>query len=425
MQLHMHRLTILFMSLLLIFLLPGCLSTAVSQPVPTRGTDQPGQTTLPLDHAHGEDHEQAGNPSDGSTPPAPDTGGNQPTPSKPTIDFQPRGGVAGTQVNVRGWGFPANEHVVLRIGLPEAVGEALNSARANTAGEWSMQVIIPGTVPSGEQITTPDMRLVAMDEENVARASAAFAFEPGNPPMESAPVYGFASTPEEAVKYLLDAILNYPDSQVALAYTSNDLFHQYEQGPVINMLQLQNPFRSYTLDGVVGNEGDRPIVQVTLDSGTRKQFITATDQPGGGVWLVTEIRHLPLTDPTTNPTTAPMPGNHSPEAIAAAEQIVRTYYEAMGRDRAEEAWTLQTTALQAVITVESLANSGGDVVSSEVVDTVVTGSTDDSMTIRATVDLVLEPDAPGSLGEGGQRDFSVTLVASPGQSWQIRAIMPL
>lgn len=69
-------------------------------------------------------------------------------------------------------------------------------------------------------------------------------------------------------------------------------------------------------------------------------------------------------------------------------------------------------------------SSGCQVISSQVVNSVMTASTDDSITLRATVDLVLEPNAPNALG-GGLRDFPVTLLAIPGEGWKIHNIVPL
>lgn len=352
-------------------------------------------------------------PSNGGT-------GNQPVPTVPTIDFQPRGGVAGTTVAVRGWGFSANSRVAVRIGLPSAVGEVLASAQPNAAGVWNAQFVVPGTLPSGDKITTPNMRIVAMNEQNQSLASAAFAFEPGNPPTddgsESKPVYGYANTSEEAVRYLLDSLRTYPNGPQAFAYVSKDLYERYKGGAAYNLLQLQNPFQSYTLDGVVGMDGHWIVQQVTLDGITRLHFVTNTVDESGPPWVVSEIRNLPIDVPPS--------GNHSPEQVAAAEQVVRAYYKAMGEDRAAEAWALQTESMQAFISQESIATSGSYLVSSEVTEALVTASTNDSITIRATLNMVLEPTAPGSLG-GGLRNFSATLVSTPEGGWLINEVTPL
>jgi hypothetical protein len=154
------------------------------------------------------------------------------------------------------------------------------------------------------------MRIVAMDEQNQSLASAAFAFEPASPPMEGQPVYGFATNAEEATKYLLDALLHYPHGKQAFAYVSPNLFQRYGQGSAINLLQLQNPFQSYTIDGVVSSGGTGTTVQVTLDSITPMQFVAIPDQ-GGGLWLVNDVLHM-------------SPSN--PDPSGSADQLVKWFW---------------------------------------------------------------------------------------------------
>ena len=85
---------------------------------------------------------------------------------------------------------------------------------------------------------------------------------------------------------------------------------------------------------------------------------------------------------------------------------------------------MQTESMQAFISQDSIATSGSYLVSSEVTEVLVTSSTDDSITIRATLDMVLEPTAPPSLG-GGLRNFSATLVSTPEGGWRINEVTPL
>src|SRR4051812_34372988 len=103
-----------FAALLASCLVPAASSTGGSPPAGATATANQASPT-PL-------------PSTGSQQPTPlpSSGNQQPTSApavEPTIDFQPRGGAAGTTVGVRGWGFAANRRVALRIGLPQAVGE--------------------------------------------------------------------------------------------------------------------------------------------------------------------------------------------------------------------------------------------------------------------------------------------------------------
>jgi hypothetical protein len=99
----------------------------------------------------------------------------------PIIGFNPQGGAAGTVVNVFGSGYVPGAPVKVRLGLPTATGEVLASAFAGADGSWSASLTIPERLPSGEVISGDNMFLVAMDDQNIALASAPFAFVPAGP----------------------------------------------------------------------------------------------------------------------------------------------------------------------------------------------------------------------------------------------------
>jgi hypothetical protein len=110
--------------------------------------------------------------------PKPTVAGGQPVPAQPIIGFNPKGGPAGTRVELFGSGYTPGQAVVVRLGLPSATGEVLASAWAGNDGRWSANLVIPDRLPSGEVITSSEMYLVAMNDRNQALASARFGFVP-------------------------------------------------------------------------------------------------------------------------------------------------------------------------------------------------------------------------------------------------------
>ena len=79
-------------------------------------------------------------------------------------------------VNVFGSGYVSGAPVKLRLGLPSPTGEVLASAFADADGRWSASLTIPDRLPSGEIIDTDKLYLVAMNDANIALASAPFGF---------------------------------------------------------------------------------------------------------------------------------------------------------------------------------------------------------------------------------------------------------
>lgn len=96
--------------------------------------------------------------------------------ANPVIGFEPKAGAPGTRVAVWGAGATPGAPVVVRLGLPQAIGEVLASAVADGKGSWKAELVIPDRLPSGEVISGGNVRLVAMNEQNVALASAPFGF---------------------------------------------------------------------------------------------------------------------------------------------------------------------------------------------------------------------------------------------------------
>lgn len=108
--------------------------------------------------------------------------------AQPIIGFEPQAGGPNTPVSVFGSGYTPGEHVVVRLGFPDPMGEVLASSVVDTDGRWSAALVIPERLPSGELITNGNMYLVAMDEENRPLASAPFGFIRGaEPPTDATP----------------------------------------------------------------------------------------------------------------------------------------------------------------------------------------------------------------------------------------------
>ncbi|GAB4109079.1 MAG: hypothetical protein OHK0022_61470 [Roseiflexaceae bacterium] len=126
--------------------------------------------------------------------PAKPTAPVQPTaqPAKPIIGFEPKSGGPGTKVRVFGSGYKPGAPVVVRLGLPQPMGEVLASAVPGDNGRWSLELTMPDALPSGDPVPGGQLFLVAMNDQNIALASAPFAFAradgppPGGPTLEGA-----------------------------------------------------------------------------------------------------------------------------------------------------------------------------------------------------------------------------------------------
>src|SRR5881409_3371163 len=113
----------------------------------------------------------------GETPiptPVPAAGGSgqganaptRPPAGAPAFSFMPKQGPAGIVLHAAGANFRPKSLVILRIGLPKPVGDPIGSTPVGDDGKWNTTITIPGTLPSGEPISTGDMTIVAMDENN-------------------------------------------------------------------------------------------------------------------------------------------------------------------------------------------------------------------------------------------------------------------
>lgn len=236
-------------------------ATAPSDPVPlpepTIG--QPSPTSEPI---------TAPRPSPTSEPTA--------TP-QPLIAFDPQQGMPGTVVQVSGWNFAPGEPVVVRLGLPQPVGEALASAFADGQGSWSAEVIIPDRLPSGEIIVDQEMRLVAMNDQNIALASAPFDFIE---PARALPV-----APQQVVR---DFMAAWSAGEDVLGYLAADQRREAGQGRPVHALLGLHPIQ---LNQYMVHEppqiAEIALVDVTLayvDFGEVRRFMLASED---GQWRIT------------------------------------------------------------------------------------------------------------------------------------------
>lgn len=170
---------------LLAALLAGCGVTQSTQPTSgaqptTQPTARPGATARPtIDSATAQPKPSAVPAA--TAKPRPTAAPSTPVP-QPVIGFNPQSGGPGTVVDVFGSGYAPGQPVKLRLGLPSPTGEVLASAFPGADGSWSARLTIPDRLPSGDPITTKNMFLVAMDDANVALASAPFGFTPPQGP---------------------------------------------------------------------------------------------------------------------------------------------------------------------------------------------------------------------------------------------------
>lgn len=94
-----------------------------------------------------------------------------------SISFEPREGGVNTQVVVRGEGAVPDGHVVVRLGMPDPVGEALTGTTVDMQGHWESAFVMPDSLPSGKPLAEGQLFFVAMDADtNEVLASAPFIF---------------------------------------------------------------------------------------------------------------------------------------------------------------------------------------------------------------------------------------------------------
>lgn len=128
----------------------------------------------------------------------------QPRPTvapNPYVDVNPGSGGAGTQVTVRGGGFPANQTLNFFLGAVVRASEADSGAPIQTTtsdanGNFSTVITIPARWPDGSAIPTGKLVILAATGDFAAQATATFDFfaTPPDPSISLAPTTGGAGT---------------------------------------------------------------------------------------------------------------------------------------------------------------------------------------------------------------------------------------
>jgi hypothetical protein len=215
-------------------------------------------------------------------------------PSLPTFGFTPESGGPGTRIAINGWNFAPGQSIIVRLGMPQPVGEVLVASAADTHGQWNSDLTMPDRLPSGELITQRDLMLVVMNDANQALASAPFAFTPAAanpiPPRETAP---------QLVHNMLNAYIQGRDVAVFL---SADLRTRLQNGePFDQLLGLPQPaLQSFDVGAPLDRPADALFVPAQLSYATlqeRREFTVVLEQNN---WRVAGS-NLPIAAPPPNP----------------------------------------------------------------------------------------------------------------------------
>jgi len=118
----------------------------------------------------------------------------------PYVDINPSSGGPGTQVTVRGGGYPANRTVNLYLGgvvrASAADATPLVTTSSDSNGNFSTAFTMPTTWPDGSVIATGKLIVLAATSDFAAQSSATFDFfvTPPNPSINLSPSSGGAGT---------------------------------------------------------------------------------------------------------------------------------------------------------------------------------------------------------------------------------------
>ncbi len=203
--------------------------------------------------------------------------------AQPIIGFEPKSGGPGTRVKVFGSGYAPGEPVAVRLGLPQPMGEVLASAVPTADGRWSVELVMPAALPSGNPVPDGDLNLVAMDGQNVALASAPFAFAQADGPPPGGP------TREQASQTVRD-LLNAFGSGNVEPYLAANLRREIAAGrPAHQVLGLAPlAWQEYTVDAPQNRPSEVLFVSATLVYPTyteRRVFMLVVEDGG---WRITE-----------------------------------------------------------------------------------------------------------------------------------------
>ncbi|HEY0606082.1 MAG TPA: hypothetical protein VGD58_24370, partial [Herpetosiphonaceae bacterium] len=238
----------------------------------------------------------------------------QPT-VQPIIGFSPQSGQPGTVVSVFGAGYPADQPVKVRLGLPQPMGEVLVSAVPGKDGRWSASLTMPANLPSGAVIPSGNLYLVAMNDQNVMLASAPFAFRASATDPKPTPVIRDgqpqpAKDPLQAVELFLTAAQHDRSGKTASFYAGGSLRATLEDGvsDIGSVLYEQNPFQEFIVDRVVGSNEQNTYVKAALyygPDGAYDRIFTVSNREEGA-WRVFDVT-IPHPVPAVGPSQAAAP----------------------------------------------------------------------------------------------------------------------
>jgi hypothetical protein len=237
------------------------------------------------------------------------------TAAQPIIGFSPQSGQPGTVVSVFGSGYPTDQPVKVRLGLPQPIGEVLVSAVPGQDGRWSASLTMPANLPSGDIIPSGNLYLVAMNDQNVALASAPFAFSAPTADPKPTPVIRDgqpqpAKTPLQAVEIFMTALQHDRSGKTASFYAGGTLRATLEDGidDIGGVLHEQNPFQWFTVDAIVGSDEHNTYVKGALYYGPGAAYdriFTVSDREDGE-WRVFKVT-VPDPAPPAGPSQAAAP----------------------------------------------------------------------------------------------------------------------
>jgi hypothetical protein len=188
-------------------------------------------------------------------------------------------------VQVSGSDFAPNSPVKIRLGTPQPVGDVLVSVTTDAQGRWQASFTLGDRLPSGDPLPATGIRLVAMNDNNEALASAPFGYVPPTDAIDPPPVV----TLEGASQAVRDLLQTYIDQRDAREYLAENLRSDLDAGtPIDRLLNLrQDTLRSFTVHAPdLSRPSEVLFVPTTLtyESGDVEQMFTLVVD--NGAWVI-------------------------------------------------------------------------------------------------------------------------------------------
>ncbi|MBV7338630.1 hypothetical protein KFU94_62515 [Chloroflexi bacterium TSY] len=225
-----------------------------------------------------------------NTPLPTDTSTPVPTKQYPNAQVSPRSGTAGTQVTVRGGGFPTNTRIGVYIaGIVRAAGvgqgpTAYAVTTTDNKGNYTMRFVMPATWPDGEDIRSGELAILVATSDFTIRANDTFDYvEPAPTPTNTAT---YTPTPTSTPTHTPTSTPTVPSNPYAEASPK-------QGGPNVGVTVFGGGFPANTqvnlhlgtFDGQVGNEGGTIVTYATTQTDAvgnyRMTFTTPETWPDG------------------------------------------------------------------------------------------------------------------------------------------------